>query len=141
MNKKKKKILGQVKFQIKAQQATPAPPVGPQVGQFGINIMAFCKEFNEHTKIHPIGAPVPLILTVYQDKSFSFITKTLPTSYMLLQAASKQGKQLIIDMNSIVKIARSKMQDLTAHTEEAAIQTILGTAKSMQITIKEDDTA
>lgn len=138
---KKKKIIGQVKFQIKAQQATPAPPVGPQVGQFGINIMGFCKEFNEHTKIHPAGAPVPLTLTVYQDKSFSFITKTLPTSYLLLQVATKKGQQLTVSREAITKIAQAKRPDLTAHTSEAAMQTILGTARSMQITVTENDPA
>ena len=140
MNKKpKKKILGQVKFQIKAQQATPAPPVGPQVGQFGINIMGFCKEFNSRTTSYPAGSPVPLILTVYQDKSFDFITKTLPTSYLLLQAAKKQNGQLTVTRSDLTKIVGAKKPDLTSLSEQAAVNTILGTARSMKITLVDND--
>lgn len=137
-----KKVVGQIKLQIPAGQANPAPPVGPALGQHGVNIMAFCKEFNARTK-DQAGMIVPVVITVYQDKSFSFITKSPPAAVLLKKAAGiatgsktpnkeKVGKVTRKQLLDIVKI---KQADLNANSEEAAIRIIAGTARSMGIEV------
>jgi large subunit ribosomal protein L11 len=122
-----KKIMGSLKLQVKAQQANPSPPVGPALGQRGLNIMAFVKEFNAKSADYPAGTPVPVVITYYQDKSFSLELKTPPTSYLLKQAAG---------LPQVGKIAETKMKDLNANDVEAAMGVIVGTAKSCGIEIK-----
>ena len=137
-----KKITGQIKLQIPAGQANPAPPVGPALGQHGVNIMAFCKEFNAKTKDQP-GMIVPVVITVYQDKSFNFITKSPPASMLLKKAAGiasgsktpnkeKVGK---VTRKQVLEIVKIKKDDLNATDEEAAFRIIAGTARSMGIDI------
>jgi len=137
-----KKAVGQIKLQIPAGQANPAPPVGPALGQHGVNIMAFCKEFNARTKDQP-GMIVPVVITVYQDKSFSFITKSPPAAALLKKAASiasgskvpnkeKVGK---VTRKQILDIVKLKQADLNAVSEEAAARIIAGTARSMGIDV------
>ena len=138
-----KKITGYIKLQIAAGQANPAPPVGPSLGQHGVNIMAFCKEFNAVTK-NDAGLVIPVVITVYQDKSFTFITKTPPAAVLLLKAAklpkgsgepnrNKVGK---VSKAQLQEIATLKMPDLNAGSIEAAMRMIEGTAKSLGITIE-----
>ncbi|HQE06139.1 MAG: 50S ribosomal protein L11 [Tepidanaerobacteraceae bacterium] len=138
-----KKVISVVKLQIPAGKATPAPPVGPALGPTGINIMNFCKEFNERTASQA-GLIIPVVLTVYQDRSFSFVTKTPPASVLLKKAAglekasgepnkSKVGK---VTKKDIEEIAQLKMVDLNADTLEAAMKMIEGTARSMGITVE-----
>lgn len=140
-----KKITAVVRLQIPAGQATPAPPVGPALGQHGVNIMEFCKQFNAQTKNQPAGIIIPAVLTVYQDRSFTFITKSPPASVLLKQAAglakgsgepnrNKVGK---ISKKAIREIAEKKMADLNANDIEAAIKIISGTAHSMGLTVEE----
>src|SRR5436309_8417311 len=137
-----KKIVGQIKLQIPAGQANPAPPVGPALGQQGVNIMAFCKEFNAATK-DQAGMVIPVVITVYQDKSFTFITKSPPASILLKKAAGiasgsktpnkdKVGK---VTRKQVLDIVKLKMKDMNASTEEAAFRTISGTARSMGIEV------
>ncbi len=137
-----KKITGQIKLQIPAGQANPAPPVGPALGQHGVNIMAFCKEFNARTKDQP-GMVVPVVITVYQDKSFAFITKSPPASALLKKAAGitagskepnkeKVGK---VTRKQVLDIVKLKMKDLNATSEEAAFRIVAGTARSMGIEV------
>ncbi len=137
-----KKITGQIKLQIPAGQANPAPPVGPALGQHGVNIMAFCKEFNAKTKDQP-GMVIPVVITVYQDKSFTFITKSPPASVLLKKAANitvgskepnkeKVGK---VTRKQVLDIAKLKAKDLNATSEEAAFRVIAGTARSMGIEV------
>ncbi len=137
-----KKITGQIKLQIAAGQANPAPPVGPALGQHGVNIMAFCKEFNAKTKDQP-GMIIPVVITVYQDKSFSFITKSPPASVLLKKAANitagskepnkeKVGK---VTRKQVLDIVKLKAKDLNATSEEAAFRVIAGTARSMGIEV------
>ena len=136
-----KKITGQIKLQIPAGQANPAPPVGPALGQHGVNIMAFCKEFNAKTK-DQAGLVIPVVITVYQDKSFTFITKS-PASVLLKKAAGitagskepnneKVGK---VTRKQVLDIVKMKMKDLNATTEEAAFRVVAGTARSMGIEV------
>jgi large subunit ribosomal protein L11 len=138
-----KKIAGFIKLQIPAGQANPAPPVGPALGQKGVNIMEFCKTFNARTKDQQ-GLIIPVVITVYSDKSFTFITKTPPASILLLKAAklekgsaepnrNKVGK---VSMKQVREIAQSKMADLNAHDVEAAARMVAGTARSMGITVE-----
>ena len=138
-----KKVISVVKLQIPAGKATPAPPVGPALGPTGINIMNFCKEFNERTASQA-GLIIPVVLTVYQDRSFSFVTKTPPASVLLKKAAglekasgepnkSKVGK---VTKKDIEEIAQLKMVDLNADTLEAAMKMIEGTARSKGITVE-----
>jgi large subunit ribosomal protein L11 len=137
-----KKVVGQVKLQIPAGQANPAPPVGPALGQQGVNIMAFCKEFNAATK-EQAGLVIPVVITVYQDKSFTFITKSPPASVLLKKAAGvasgsktpnkdKVGK---VTRKQVLDIVKMKMKDLNATNEEAAFRVVAGTARSMGIEI------
>lgn len=137
-----KKVVGQIKLQIPAGQANPAPPVGPALGQHGVNIMAFCKEFNARTK-DQAGMIVPVVITVYQDKSFSFITKSPPAAVLLKKAAGiatgsktpnkeKVGK---VTRKQILDIVKIKQADLNANSEEAAVRIIAGTARSMGIEV------
>jgi large subunit ribosomal protein L11 len=140
-----KKVQGYVKLQIIAGKATPAPPVGPALGQAQVNIMEFCKQFNERTSKDPglAGMTVPVVITVYVDRSFSFITKTPPAPVLLLKAAGiekgsgspnkdKKGK---VTEKQILDIAKVKMPDMNANTVEAAAKTIRGTARSMGIDV------
>ena len=133
-----KKVQGYIKLQIAAGKATPAPPVGPALGQHGVNIMGFCKEFNERTS-KDAGLIIPVVITVYQDKSFTFVTKTPPAAVLLKKACNIQSgsgvpnktKVAKISKDEVRKIAELKMQDLTAANIDAAISMIAGTARSM----------
>ena len=137
------KITGYVKLQIPAGKATPAPPVGPALGQHGVNIAAFTKEFNERTK-NDVGMIIPVIITVYADRSFTFITKTPPAPVLLLKAAKlekgsgepNRTKVGSISMQQVEEIAKLKLPDLNANNMEAAVKSIMGTARSMGIEIK-----
>lgn len=139
-----KKISGYIKLQIPAGKATPAPPVGPALGQHGVNIMAFTKDFNERTK-DQAGLIIPVVITVYQDKSFTFITKTPPAAVLLKKAAKIESgsgepnkkKVATIPLEEARKIAELKMPDLNAATVESAISMIKGTARSMGIVVEE----
>ena len=140
----KKEISGYVKLQINGGQANPAPPVGPALGQRGINIMDFCKAFNEKTK-NFMGKPVPVIITVYKDKKFDFIIKSPPASHFIKEAAklksgSKEpGRDIVaaIARTQAQEIAKKKMEDLNAHDLDEAIKIISGSARSMGIEVKE----
>ncbi len=138
-----KKVTGQIKLQIPAGKANPSPPVGPALGQHGVNIMEFCKAFNAKTQSQD-GMITPVVITVYSDRSFSFVTKTPPASVLILKAAGvekgskapnkeKVGK---VTKKQVEDIAKLKMPDLTAADPEAAIKTIEGTARSMGITVE-----
>ena len=139
-----KEISGYVKLQIKGGQANPAPPVGPALGQRGINIMEFCKAFNEKTKSF-MGKPVPVIITVYKDKKFDFIIKSPPASYFIKEAAklksgsTEPGRQIVasITKKQAEEIAKKKMSDLNANDLEQAVKIISGSARSMGIEVKE----
>ena len=140
-----KKVRALLKLQLAAGQATPAPPVGPALGQHGVNIMAFVKEYNSRTA-NQAGSIVPVHLTVYEDRSFSFIAKTPPASDLLRKAASIEkgaglsGKETVgaVSPSVIEEIAKQKMQDLNAATLKGAIKIIKGTARSMGIGISEE---
>ena len=139
-----KEIVGYVKLQIKGGQANPAPPVGPALGQRGINIMEFCKAFNEKTK-SLMGKPVPVVITVYKDKKFDFVIKSPPVSYFIKEAAklksgSKEPGRVIvgtISKKQAEKIAQEKMKDLNAFDLKEATKIICGSAKSMGIEVKD----
>jgi large subunit ribosomal protein L11 len=147
-----KKVIGQLKLQVKAGQANPSPPVGPALGQRGINIMEFCKAFNAKTQDMEAGAPVPTVITYYADKSFTFETKTPPASYYLKKAAGlkpvgkrnrpkgseKPGRDMAgsVTVAQVRQIAEAKMKDLSANDVEAAMQIILGSARSIGIEVK-----
>ena len=139
-----KEITGYVKLQIKGGQANPAPPVGPALGQRGINIMEFCKAFNEKTKSF-MGKPVPVVITVYKDKKFDFIIKSPPASYFIKEAAKlkggsqEPGRVVVgsITKKQAEKIAQEKMQDLNAHDIDEAVKIISGSARSMGIEVKD----
>ena len=140
----KKEISGYVKLQIKGGQANPAPPVGPALGQRGINIMDFCKAFNEKTK-NFMGKPVPVIITVYKDKKFDFVIKSPPASHFIKEAiklksgSQEPGRNIIasITKKQIEEIAKQKMEDLNALDLEQAVKIIAGSARSMGIEVKE----
>ncbi|MFR3365452.1 MAG: 50S ribosomal protein L11 [Christensenellales bacterium] len=137
-----KKITGYVKLQIPAGKATPAPPVGPALGQHGVNIMGFCKEFNEKTAKHA-GLIIPVVITVYQDRSFTFITKTPPAAVLIKKAcgietaSGKPNKEKVakITKAQVKEIAELKMPDLNAASVEAAMSMVAGTARSMGIVV------
>ena len=138
----KKKVAGLIKLQIQAGQATPAPPVGPALGQHGVNIMDFCKQYNAATETQR-GNVIPVEITVYEDRSFTFITKTPPAARLILKAAGVEKgsgephktKVATISQAQVREIAESKMQDLNANDIDAAAKIIAGTARSMGITV------
>ena len=138
----KKKVSGLIKLQIQAGQATPAPPVGPALGQHGVNIMEFCKQYNAATEAQR-GNVIPVEITVYEDRSFSFVTKTPPAARLILKAAGvdkgsgepHKTKVATISQAQVREIAESKMQDLNANDIDAAAKIIAGTARSMGITV------
>ena len=139
-----KKISGYIKLQIPAGKATPAPPVGPALGQHGVNIQAFTKEFNARTA-NDAGMIIPVVITVYQDKSFTFVTKTPPAAILLKKAANIQsgsGNSIKNKVGSVTtaqveEIAKTKMPDLNAASLEAAMSMVAGTARSMGVTVEE----
>ena len=138
------KITGYIKLQIEAMKATPAPPVGPALGQHGVNIMDFCKQFNERTK-NDAGLVIPVVITVYQDRSFSFITKTPPAAVLIKKACKIQSGSGVPNKNKVAQlskadleaIAKQKMPDLNAASLEAAMSMVAGTARSMGVTVEE----
>ncbi|MGD8718559.1 MAG: 50S ribosomal protein L11 [Candidatus Zixiibacteriota bacterium] len=139
----KKREIAKIKLQVPSGQANPAPPVGPALGQHGVNIMTFCQQFNEATKDKP-GLIVPVIITVYQDKTFTFEVKTPPAAVLLKKAANiakgssepNRDKVATVTLGQVEEIARTKMEDLNAESVEAAVKIIEGTARSMGITIE-----
>ena len=139
-----KKIAGYVKLQIPAGQANPAPPVGPALGQKGVNIMEFCKQFNARTQAQA-GLVIPVVITVFSDKSFTFITKTPPAAVLLAKAAKlekgsgepNRTKVGMVTKKQLREIATMKMPDLNANDIEAAMRMVAGTARSMGITVEE----
>ncbi len=139
-----KKVAGTLKLQIGAGKANPSPPVGPALGQRGINIMEFCKAFNAKTQEMEAGAPIPTVITYYVDKSFTFETKTPPASYYLKKAAGlKSGANTpgkatagTVSMKQVREIAQAKMVDLNANDVDEAVKIILGSARSMGIELK-----
>jgi large subunit ribosomal protein L11 len=139
-----KKINAYIKLQVKAGQANPSPPVGPALGQHGVNIMEFCKAFNAQTQGMEPGLPVPVVITVYSDRSFTFITKTPPASILLKKAAGlKSGssrpnteKVGAVTRAQLEEIATTKMPDLTAADMDAAVRTIAGSARSMGLEVE-----
>jgi len=140
---KGKKIIGLIKLQIPAGKATPAPPVGPALGQHGVNIMAFCKEFNEKTS-GDTGLIIPVEITVFEDRSFTFITKTPPAAVLLKKALNiekgsgqpNKVKVATISRDKVREIARQKLNDLNANDLEAAVKIIEGTARSMGVLVE-----
>ena len=139
-----KKVTGQIKLQLPAGKANPAPPVGPALGQHGVNIMEFCKAFNAQTQGMEPGLPIPVVITVYSDRSFTFIMKTPPASILLMKAAkiakgsavphtNKVGK---VTREQVEEIAKLKMPDLTAANMDAAVRTIAGSARSAGIDVE-----
>ena len=137
-----KKVIGEIKLQLSGGQATPAPPVGPALGQHGVNIMDFCKAFNARTQ-NEQGIIIPVVITVYADRTYSFITKTPPASFLLRRAAGLEKgsgepnrlKVGTVTMAKVEEIAKTKMPDLNAESHDAAVQIILGTARSMGVVI------
>ena len=138
------KVVGLIKLQIPAGKATPAPPVGPALGQHGVNIVAFTKEFNERTK-DDMGLIIPVVITVYADRSFTFITKTPPASILIKKACGIESGSGIPNKNKVAtitgeqirKIAEQKMPDLNASSVESAMAMVAGTARSMGVTVEE----
>ncbi|MBU2551566.1 MAG: 50S ribosomal protein L11 [Proteobacteria bacterium] len=137
-----KKVIGQVKLQIPGGQATPSPPVGPALGQHGVNIMEFCKAYNARTQ-NQTGTIIPVVITIFADRSFTFITKTPPASVLLKQAAkiakgsaepgrTKVGK---VTKTQVEEIAKLKLEDLSANDVDAAVRIIMGTARSMGLEV------
>ncbi len=139
-----KKIIGYIKLQIPAGKANPSPPVGPALGQRGLNIMEFCKAFNAQTQSMEPGLPIPVVITAYADKSFSFIMKTPPATVLLKKAAGIQkgsarphtDKVATVTRAQVEEIAKTKMKDLTAADMDAAVRTIAGSARSMGVTVE-----
>jgi large subunit ribosomal protein L11 len=140
-----KKITGYIKLQVPAGQANPSPPIGPALGQAGLNIMEFCKTFNAQTQKMEPGMPIPVVITVYQDRTFTFVSKTPPASYFLkkaanLEKASKEpGKEFVgtVTKQQIREIAEKKMVDLNTTDIEAACRMIAGSARSMGLQVQE----
>jgi large subunit ribosomal protein L11 len=139
-----KKVQAYIKLQVKAGQANPSPPVGPALGQHGVNIMEFCKAFNAATQGMELGMPTPVVITVYSDRSFTFITKTPPASILLMKAAGIKGGSGVPNKNKVGKVTRAqveeiaklKMPDLTAANMDAAVRTIAGSARSAGIEVE-----
>jgi len=140
-----KKITGYIKLQVPAGKANPSPPIGPALGQRGVNIMEFCKAFNASTGDHEVGTPLPTVITVYADRSFSFATKTPPATYLIKKAANlKSGSKEpgkvsagTIKRSQLAEIAQAKMKDLNANDIEAATKTIEGSARAMGLSVVE----
>jgi len=141
-----KKITGYVKLQVPAGKAAPAPPVGPALGQAGLNIMEFCKAFNAETQQMEQGAPLPVVITVYEDKTFSFVYKKPPASYLIMKAINikkastapgRDAPIAKISRKQLEEIAQNKMSDLNAHTIDDACKILAGTARSMGIEVME----
>ena len=140
-----KKIEGYLKLQVPAGKANPSPPIGPALGQRGLNIMEFCKTFNAATQNLDQGSPIPTIITIYADKSFTFETKTPPASYFLRKAArlekgsQEPGREIagLVNQAQLREIAEAKMQDLNANTVEQAMKIIAGSARSMGLQVQE----
>jgi large subunit ribosomal protein L11 len=139
-----KKVTAYVKLQVKACQANPSPPVGPALGQHGVNIMEFCKQFNAQTQGMEPGLPTPVIITVYSDRSFTFIMKTPPASVLLKKAVGIQSGSSVPNKNKVGRVSRAqleqiattKMPDLTAADMDAAVRTIAGSARSMGLEVE-----
>lgn len=139
-----KKIQAYIKLQVKAGQANPSPPVGPALGQHGVNIMEFCKAFNAQTQSLEPGLPTPVVITVYSDRSFTFITKTPPASILLKKAANIQSGSAVPNKNKVGKVTRAQLEeiaktkepDMTAADLDAAVRTIAGTARSMGLDVE-----
>ena len=140
-----KKVTGFIKLHVPAGQANPSPPIGPALGQAGLNIMEFCKAFNAETQGMEQGMPIPTVITVYADRSFSFVTKTPPASFFLKKAAKVKkgtgtaGREVVgqVKMAQVREIAELKMKDLNAHDMDAACRMIAGSARSMGIEVVE----
>ena len=140
-----KKILGYIKLQVPAGAATPSPPIGPALGQRGVNIMGFCKEFNARTENMQRGTPLPTVITVYQDKSFTFVTKTPPATHYLKEVtglksgSGKTGREVVgeVTRQQLRDIAEKKMKDLNANDIEAASRIIEGSARAMGLRVVE----
>jgi large subunit ribosomal protein L11 len=141
-----KKIAGYIKLQIPAGKANPSPPVGPALGQRGLNIMQFCKDFNAQTQNMEPGMPVPVVITAYADRTFSFIPKTAPNTYFLMKAAKvDKGSQTVgksapvgqITMSQLREIAEQKMKDMNANDVDGAVRMLIGSARSMGVTVVE----
>ncbi len=139
-----KKIEAYIKLQVKAGQANPSPPVGPALGQHGVNIMEFCKAFNAQTQKMEAGLPIPVVISVYSDRSFTFITKTPPASVLILKqiglksGSSAPGREVAgtVKREHLEAVAEIKMPDLTAADKEAAVRTIAGSARSMGLDVE-----
>lgn len=140
-----KKVVGYIKLQVAAGKANPSPPIGPALGQRGLNIMEFCKAFNAQTQSIEPGTPIPVVISVYADRTFSFVTKTPPNTHFLKKAAGIQkgtqtpGRGTVgkVTMSQIREIAKTKMVDLNAHDLDAACQMIVGSARSMGLEVVE----
>ena len=141
-----KKIVGMIKLQVPAGKANPSPPIGPALGQRGLNIMEFCKAFNAATQNMEVGIPIPVVITAYGDRSFTFVTKTPPASYFLKKAAGiPKGSQTVgkgaavgqVTMEQIREIAAQKMADLNANDLDAACRMVIGSARSMGLDVVE----
>jgi large subunit ribosomal protein L11 len=140
-----KKVTGSIKLQVPAGQANPSPPIGPALGQAGLNIMEFCKQFNARTQKMEPGMPIPVVITAFSDRSFTFVTKTPPASYFLKKAAKLEsgsktpGTETVgkVTMAQVREIAQTKMADLNANDLDAACRMIAGSARSMGIEVKE----
>ena len=140
-----KKITGYIKLQVPAGAATPAPPIGPALGQRGVNIMEFCKAFNAQTGGQEVGTPLPTVITVYADRSFSFVTKTPPATFLIKKAANlKSGSKEpgkvsagTVKRSAVADIAKAKMKDLNANDIESATRIIEGSARAMGLTVVE----
>lgn len=139
-----KKVVGYVKLQVPAGKANPSPPIGPALGQRGLNIMEFCKAFNAQTQSYEVGLPLPVVITAYQDKSFTFIIKTPPTTVLIKKAIGLDKGSAKPHVDKVGKmtraqaeqVAKTKMPDLTAADMEAAIRTVAGSARSMGVDVE-----
>jgi large subunit ribosomal protein L11 len=141
-----KKVVGMIKLQVPAGKANPSPPIGPALGQRGLNIMEFCKAFNAQTQNLEVGMPIPVVITAYADRSFTFVTKTPPASYFLKKAAGiEKGSQTVgkgptvgrVTMDQVREIAQQKMADLNANDLDAACRMVIGSARSMGLQVVE----
>jgi large subunit ribosomal protein L11 len=140
-----KKIQAYVKLQVPAGKANPSPPIGPALGQQGVNIMEFCKQFNARTQKMEVSMPIPVVITVFQDRSFTFVTKTPPVSYFLKKAAGIEagakmvGTQIVgkVTKKQVEEIAQQKMPDLNCDTVESAVAQVVGSARSMGLQVVE----